>query len=150
MHGSLVTLGDRAPDRAPTPRAASAGSRQMKPNPYDPECSSRRALERIGGKWSILIVNLLRERTMRFAELQRGVDGISQKMLTQTLRGLERDGLVERTAYPEVPPRVEYRLTPLGRTLVGPSASVVRWTENHIQEVERAQARYDSARGAAR
>jgi DNA-binding HxlR family transcriptional regulator len=122
----------------------------MNPNPYDSECSSRRALERIGGKWSILIVNLLRERTMRFAELQRGVDGISQKMLTQTLRALERDGLVERTAYPEVPPRVEYRLTPLGRTLVGPSASVVRWTQNHLREVELAQARDDRARGATR
>src|SRR5215218_4659183 len=108
----------------------------MGANPYDANCPSRRTLDRIGHKWSVLVVNLLRERTMRFAELQRAIDGISQKMLTQTLRGLERDGLVERTVYPEVPPRVEYCLTALGRTLVEPISSVVRWTERHIEEVE--------------
>jgi hypothetical protein len=78
MDGSLVTLGDRVIRPLLEAAALSAGSRQMKPNPYDSECSSRRALERIGGKWSILIVNLLRERTMRFAELLRWVDGTSQ------------------------------------------------------------------------
>ena len=149
MGRPVVTLGDQVSDQGISAYHG-AGSSKMKPNPYDPECSSRRALERIGDKWSLLIVNLLRERTMRFAELQRAIGGISQKMLTQTLRGLERDGLAERTAYPEVPPRVEYRLTELGRTLVGPSASVVRWTETHVQEIELAQARYDRARQAAR
>jgi len=118
------------------------------PNPYDANCSSRKALDRIGDKWSLLIVNLLRRDTMRFAELQRAIDGISQKMLTQTLRGLERDGLVERTVYPEVPPRVEYRLTSMGRTLVGPSSSLVDWTETHIAAVEVAQSRYDRDRPA--
>ncbi len=120
----------------------------MKPNPYDAGCPTRGAIHRIGGKWSVLVVHLLRDRTMRFAELQRAIDGISQKMLTQTLRALERDGLVQRTMYPEVPPRVEYRLTSMGRTLVGPVSSVVHWTEAHIHEVERAQSRYDRAQAA--
>src|SRR5947207_11351482 len=115
----------------------------MGPNPYDASCPSRGTLGRIGGKWSVLVVNLLQGRTMRFAELQRAIDGISQKMLTQTLRGLERDGLVVRTVYPEVPPRVEYRLTAMGQTLVGPIGSIVRWTESHIDDVEAAQSRYD-------
>lgn len=116
---------------------------KLEPNPYDANCPTRRALDRIGDKWSVLIVNLLQKRTMRFAELRRAIDGISQKMLTQTLRSLERDGLVKRTVYPEVPPRVEYRLTPVGRTLIEPISSVVRWTEEHIDEVEVARARYD-------
>jgi DNA-binding HxlR family transcriptional regulator len=122
----------------------------MGPNPYDANCPSRRAIGRIGDKWSVLVVNLLRGETMRFAELQRRIDGISQKMLTQTLRGLERDGLIDRRVYPQVPPRVEYRLTTLGRTLVEPVSSVVRWTESHVAEIELAQARYDEAQGATR
>ena len=121
----------------------------MGPNPYDANCPSRPALGRIGGKWSVLVVNLLQGQTMRFAELQRAIEGISQKMLTQTLRGLERDGLIDRTVYPQVPPRVEYRLTPLGRTLVGPVSSVVRWTETHVDEIQIAQARYDGAQDAS-
>jgi DNA-binding HxlR family transcriptional regulator len=120
--------------------------RVMEPNPYAADCPTRGTLDRIGGKWSVLVINLLRHRTMRFAELQRAIEGISQKMLTQTLRGLERDGLVERTVYPEVPPRVEYRLTSMGRTLIGPISSVVRWTERHMEEVELAQSRYDRTR----
>jgi DNA-binding HxlR family transcriptional regulator len=120
----------------------------MGANPYDASCPSRRALGRIGDKWSVLVVNLLRGQTMRFAELQRRIDGISQKMLTQTLRGLERDGLIDRTVYPQVPPRVEYRLTPLGRTLVEPISSVVHWTERHVAEIEVAQARYDEGQDA--
>jgi DNA-binding HxlR family transcriptional regulator len=85
---------------------------------------------------------------MRFAELQREIEGISQKMLTQTLRGLERDGLAKRTVYAEVPPRVEYRLTSMGRTLVGPISSVVKWAANHLDEIEVAQSRYDRAQAA--
>jgi DNA-binding HxlR family transcriptional regulator len=121
----------------------------MGPNPYDASCPSRGTLGRIGGKWSVLVVNLLQGETMRFAELQRAIDGISQKMLTQTLRGLERDGLVSRTVYPEVPPRVEYRLTGLGQTLVEPISSVVRWAERHVDEIEGAQAHYDEGQGTA-
>jgi len=109
------------------------------PNPYAADCPTRRALDRIGDKWSVLIVALLAKRTHRFAELRRGISGISQKMLTQTLRSLERDGLVTRTIYAEVPPRVEYTLTPLGRTLVDPIQAVVAWAEDHITVVETAQ-----------
>lgn len=122
----------------------------MEPNPYAADCPTRRALDRIGDKWSVLIVGLLAQRTHRFAELRRSIEGISQKMLTQTLRSLERDGLLTRTIYPEVPPRVEYSLTPLGRTLVEPIQAVVAWAETHITQVEAAQRKYElSARAAA-
>lgn len=122
----------------------------MEPNPYAADCPTRRALDRIGDKWSVLIVGLLAQRTHRFAELRRSIEGISQKMLTQTLRSLERDGLLTRTIYPEVPPRVEYSLTPLGRTLAEPIQAVVAWAETHITQVEAAQRKYElSARAAA-
>jgi DNA-binding HxlR family transcriptional regulator len=122
----------------------------VEPNPYAADCPTRRALDRIGDKWSVLIVGLLAQRTHRFAELRRSIEGISQKMLTQTLRSLERDGLLTRTIYPEVPPRVEYSLTPLGRTLVEPIQAVVAWAETHIKQVEAAQRKYElSARAAA-
>jgi DNA-binding HxlR family transcriptional regulator len=122
----------------------------VEPNPYAANCPTRRALDRIGDKWSVLIVGLLAQRTHRFAELRRSIEGISQKMLTQTLRSLERDGLLTRTIYPEVPPRVEYSLTPLGRTLVEPIQAVVAWAETHITQVEAAQRKYElSARAAA-
>ena len=115
------------------------------PNPYAADCPTRRALDRIGDKWSVLIVARLAERTHRFAELLRGISGISQKMLTQTLRSLERDGLVTRTIYAQVPPRVEYALTPLGRTLVDPIQAVIAWAEDHIAEVQAAQREHDQA-----
>jgi DNA-binding HxlR family transcriptional regulator len=117
----------------------------MESNPYLADCPTRRALDRIGDKWSVLIVALLAKRTHRFAELRRGISGISQKMLTQTLRSLERDGLVTRTIYAEVPPRVEYALTPLGRTLVDPIQAVVAWAQDHIAEVQAAQREHDQA-----
>ena len=81
---------------------------------YAGQCPSREALDRIGDKWASLIIGLLDDGTMRFSDLQRAIGGITQKMLTQTLRSLERDGLVKRTVYPEVPPRVEYELTESG------------------------------------
>jgi DNA-binding HxlR family transcriptional regulator len=120
----------------------------MESNPYAADCPTRRALDRIGDKWSVLIVGRLTERTHRFAELRRGISGISQKMLTQTLRSLERDGLVTRTIYAEVPLRVEYALTPLGRTLADPIHAVVAWAEDHIAEVEAAQREHDRAAAA--
>src|SRR6478672_2875230 len=113
----------------------------MPPNPYDASCPSRGTLDRLGAKWSLLIVNLLRNRTMRFAELQREIGGISQKMLTQTLRGLERDGLVQRTVHPVVPPKVEYSLTRLGRTLIEPLQGLCRWSEKHLGELQANRAR---------
>jgi len=113
-------------------------------NVYEADCPTRQVLGRIADKWTTLIFSLLEDRPKRFSELQRGIGGISQKMLTQTLRGLERDGLVQRTIYPEIPPHVEYALTPLGKTLCGPIAAIQHWAENHIEEVIAAQNSYDS------
>jgi DNA-binding HxlR family transcriptional regulator len=111
---------------------------------YNGDCPTRQVLDRIGDKWTVLIIGLLEDGAKRFSELQRSIGGISQKMLTQTLRNLERDGLVNRTLYAEVPPRVEYTLTPSGKTLCEPIAAIVRWAEEHITEVSAAQTRYDT------
>ncbi len=111
---------------------------------YQSDCPTRQVLDRIADKWTTLILGLLEGGPQRFSVLQRGIGGISQKMLTQTLRGLERDGLVQRTIYPEVPPRVEYQLTPLGETLCGPIAAIQHWAESHIDEVILAQNEYDA------
>nr|WP_244857995.1 helix-turn-helix domain-containing protein [Agromyces archimandritae] len=93
----------------------------------------------------MLVVGLLGDGPARFTELQRRIDGISHRMLTQTLRALERDGLVRRTAYPEIPPRVEYALTPLGRSLLEPTLALVRWAAEHHPELTTARDRYDAA-----
>ena len=99
-------------------------------------------------KWTALIIQLLSKKTMRYAELQREIGGISQKMLTQTLRSLERDGLVDRKVYPVVPPKVEYSLSRLGRTLIEPLRALCRWSEKHLPELQanRARARAQAAR----
>jgi DNA-binding HxlR family transcriptional regulator len=112
-------------------------------NVYSGNCPTRQVLDRIGDKWTVLVIGLLEGGPRRFSQLQRQIGGISQKMLTQTLRNLERDGLVNRTLYPEVPPRVEYRLTPLGETLCTPIAVIRYWAEAHIGEVTEAQTAYD-------
>ena len=111
---------------------------------YAAACPTRQVLDRIGDKWTVLVLGLLEDGPMRFSELQRCIVGISQKMLTQTLRNLERDGLVNRTQYPEIPPRVEYSLTPLGETLCDPIAAIRYWAEEHIEQVTVAQVEYDS------
>jgi DNA-binding HxlR family transcriptional regulator len=101
-------------------------------------------LDRVGDKWSIYAVHVLGDTgTLRFGELRRRVDGISQRMLTVTLRGLERDGLVRRAMYAEVPPRVEYALTPLGATLRGIVRALLEWSGAHLAEIDGARARYD-------
>ncbi len=100
-------------------------------------------LNRIGDKWSVMIVGYLTKKTMRFNELRHAIGGISQRMLTLTLRNLERDGLVTRTVYPEIPPRVEYALTDLGRTLTEPLDALWNWAAAHQHEVQVARARYD-------
>ncbi len=102
-------------------------------------------LNRIGDKWSVYVIHLLGDAgTLRFSELKSQVDGISQRMLTVTLRGLERDGLVTRKVHPEVPPRVEYALTPLGTTLRQLVRGLVKWSGAHLEEVDAARARYDA------
>jgi DNA-binding HxlR family transcriptional regulator len=111
---------------------------------YAANCPTRQVLDRIGDKWTVLIFGLLQDGAMRFSQLQRGIEGISHKMLTQTLRNLERDGLVNRTIYAEIPPRVEYQLTPLGKTLAETVLAIRLWAEENIAEVTAAQIRYDS------
>ncbi|HEU5283797.1 MAG TPA: helix-turn-helix domain-containing protein [Burkholderiales bacterium] len=114
-------------------------------NVFDDRCATRLVLNRVADKWTVLIVARLARRTIRFGELKREIAGISQKMLTQTLRGLERDGLVARTVYPEVPLRVEYSLTPLGATLVNTLVQIKDWAEGNIEAVLAAQRAYDQA-----
>src|SRR5688572_8181180 len=111
-------------------------------------CHAREMLARVGDKWSVYVIHLLGDNGMlRFNELKNQVDGISQRMLTVTLRGLERDGLVTRKVYPEVPPRVEYALTPLGSTLRELVRGLIKWSGAHLPEVDSARAAYDSRHG---
>ncbi len=105
--------------------------------------AAREVLNRVGDKWSVLVVVLLSDGSKRFSELRRNIEGVSQRMLTLTLRGLERDGLVKRTVYPTVPPRVDYELTPLGRTLRQPIQALALWAEKHRTAVQDARAQYD-------
>ena len=114
------------------------------PNVLSAECPTRMVLDLIADKWTTLVIYLLAGGTKRYGELQREIGGISQKMLTQTLRKLEEDGLVTRTVYPEVPPRTEYALTPLGRTLREPLSALCAWAHAHFHEVERARAKPQS------
>ncbi|OUI90921.1 transcriptional regulator [Acetobacter indonesiensis] len=101
-------------------------------------------LARVGEKWSILIIMLLNSGPRRFTEIRRAVNGISQRMLTLCLRGLERDGLVKRTVYSVMPPRVEYELTPLGLSLTEPVIALGTWARDHIKEIDAARAAFDS------
>ena len=113
-------------------------------DPYVRGCPTRTLLDRIGDRWTVLLVGALADGPRRFGELARDVDGISQKMLTQTLRSLERDGLVRRTVHAEVPPRVDYELTELGQSLRGAVAVLESWAREHMSEVARAREAFDS------
>jgi DNA-binding HxlR family transcriptional regulator len=104
----------------------------------------RGILDRVGDKWSLLVVATLHGERLRFTELQQRIPGISQRMLTLTLRHLERDGLVERTVFAEVPPRVEYALTTMGRTLIEPAVALAEWAIEHNPDIEVSQQAYDS------
>lgn len=117
-------------------------------DPYDPNCPTRQLLTRIGDRWTVLIVGALEERERRFGQLLSLVRGISPKVLTQTLRALERDGLVKREIFPEIPPRVEYSLTELGRELVDPIATIRDWAVAHMDRVITAREMYDASHGA--
>ncbi|MGX2992964.1 winged helix-turn-helix transcriptional regulator [Streptomyces sp. JNUCC 64] len=107
-------------------------------------CPVGEVLRRVGDKWSVLLVVLLGGRPHRYNELHRSVEGISQRMLTRTLRGLEADGLVRREVRPTVPPSVEYSLTPLGRTLLPPLSALADWAVDHAAEIQEARARFAS------
>lgn len=114
-------------------------------NVFDSNCPTRQVLDRVADKWTVLVVQRLSKGTLRFAQLKRTVDGISQKVLTNTLRGLERDGLVTRRIYASVPPKVEYSLTELGQSLCGLVEGICTWAETNIQRVQSARESYDKA-----
>jgi len=115
---------------------------------YLASCPARRLLDRIGDKWVTLVLSALADGPQRYSDLSRRIAGVSQKMLTQTLRSLERDGLVSRSVTPSVPVRVDYALTPLGTTLMPLLAHIKEWAEQHMDEVAAARAAYDRVTGA--
>jgi DNA-binding HxlR family transcriptional regulator len=115
------------------------------PAPYElvEDCPAREVLDRVGDKWSVMVIVLLGQRTHRFSELHRAIEGISQRMLTLTVRALERDGLVSRTVYASVPPRVDYELTELGQTLLIPLVALADWANTHRADIQAARDRHD-------
>ncbi|MFG2713809.1 winged helix-turn-helix transcriptional regulator [Streptomyces goshikiensis] len=127
-----------------------ASTEAVDPPPFDVfarACPSRETLEHVTGRWGSLTVGALREGPCRFNELRRRVDGVSEKMLSQTLQALERDGIVHREAQPTNPPRVDYELTPLGREIAGRLASLIHLLEGSMQQVLTARQAYDTTRG---
>ncbi|MBT2444428.1 helix-turn-helix transcriptional regulator [Streptomyces sp. ISL-36] len=122
------------------------GGASPKPDLNDPMCPSRLVLEHVTSRWGVLILIALLERSYRFSELRREIGGVSEKMLTQTLQTLERDGFVHRDAKPVIPPRVDYSLTELGTEAARQVSELGRWTERRVPDVERARQAYDEAR----
>lgn len=125
----------------------------MKPGSIQLTTECRRVsaiLSRVGDKWTVLVVRQLGQGPLRFSEIRRALGSISQKMLTTTLRGLERDGLVTRKVYPSVPPKVEYTLTDLGQDLLGPVGALGEWALRNAERVEDAQRKFDEALAAQR
>lgn len=110
---------------------------------YDAQCPVRDVLDRIGDKWSTLTLITLADGPLRFSVLSRAIPDISKRMMTQTLRDLERDGLVARTVFPTKPPSVDYRLTPLGETILEPLAVLVRWADRSQAAIKDARSAYD-------
>jgi|SRR5215467_1736746 len=119
---------------------------QTQPDIFRADCLSRQVLQLIADEWTPLVIYALDEGTMRFGQLLKRIDGISKKMLTQTLRAMERNGLVRRVVYPVVPPVVEYSLTPLGQTLIEPMKALQVWAYGHLQEVAQACMAYDQSK----
>jgi len=111
-------------------------------NAFDPECPTRVVLDRLGDKWTGLVVGLLRDGSLRFTQLRNGIGGVAPKVLTETLRSLERDGLVTRTVHAQVPPRVDYELTDLGHSLVEPLDLLRDWAEEHVSAILAARRRH--------
>ena len=107
-------------------------------------CPTRQVLRRVGDRWSMLVIIALADGTLRFSELRRGIEGVTQKMLTQTLRALERDGLVEREVFPTVPVTVQYTLTPLGHSLADAVGVIRAWAYDHMDDIDGARRRFDA------
>jgi DNA-binding HxlR family transcriptional regulator len=116
----------------------------IRPTQQDTACRARVVLGIVGDKWSLLLVRNLRHGPRRFTELKRDIDGISQRMLTVTLRGLERDGILTRTVHNVMPPHVSYELTPMGRTLREATAPLLEWSITHLEHIDAARAEYDA------
>jgi DNA-binding HxlR family transcriptional regulator len=119
------------------------------PNAYAATCPSRIVLDRVADEWTVLLLGILSERPTRFNQLRREIEGLSQKVLSQTLKNLERDGLVRREAFATVPVTVEYSITPLGKTLAGKMEALLHWAEKNVGQVLEAQRRYDEAQASA-
>jgi len=117
-------------------------------NCYDSRCKTRAILGHVTGRWGGLVLGALIDGTRRYSEIRARVDGISEKMLAQTLRDLERDGLLVRRQYPTVPPRVDYSLTPAGSEVAQRVRDLITWLEDHVGELVAAQRRHERARGA--
>jgi DNA-binding HxlR family transcriptional regulator len=113
------------------------------PNIFSEACGTRTVLNLLANKWTVLVMAALFEGVQRYGQLQRKIEGISPKMLTQTLRALERDGLIERKIYPVIPPMVEYTPTPLGSTLLQPLSALCAWAADHLDEVESSREQHD-------
>ncbi|MEV8550975.1 helix-turn-helix domain-containing protein [Streptomyces glaucescens] len=131
-----------------TVEECSAAEQELPYNVFSRACPSRGTLEHVTGRWGALTLGALYEGSFRFNELRRRVDGVSEKMLSQTLHALERDGLVHREAQPTNPPRVDYELTPLGRAVTERLMSLIHFVEGRMDDVLAARERYDSARAS--
>jgi DNA-binding HxlR family transcriptional regulator len=112
-------------------------------NPYFSQCPTRQVLDHIANKWTVLVLGLLANGPVRFNEIRRSIEGISQKVLSQRLKELEREGLVKRQAFATVPVTVEYSLTPLGETLIEGVAGLRQWAERHMEDIQAAREAYD-------
>jgi DNA-binding HxlR family transcriptional regulator len=109
---------------------------------FDPECPTRVVLDRLGDKWTVLVIGALADGPLRFTELRARIGAVAPKVLTQTLRALERDGLLTRTVHAQVPPRVDYEITPLGRSLSAPLAVLTDWAEEHVGQIMASREEY--------
>ncbi|MEM7553772.1 MAG: helix-turn-helix domain-containing protein [Cyanobacteria bacterium P01_A01_bin.84] len=118
-------------------------SRFPEPEKFTLNCPTQQTLDIIASKWSVIVLYCLAYKSRRYSEIQRSIEGISQKVLTQTLRNLERNGLIQREVYPQIPPQVEYSLTPLGETLISPLLEIAQWSKENFPEILSARDRYD-------
>jgi DNA-binding HxlR family transcriptional regulator len=125
-------------------QADGLGDVTMQGDLFDPDCPTRRVLDRVGDKWTVLVVLLLSDGPMRFSQLRGHLGRVAPKVLTESLRRMERDGLVTREIFAEVPPRVEYSLTDLGRSLIEPIGILSDWAEVHVHRITAAQEAYDA------
>ncbi|KQV72686.1 hypothetical protein ASC64_20280 [Nocardioides sp. Root122] len=114
-------------------------------NAFDPDCPTRVVLDRIGDKWTVLVIGALEDGPLRFTEVRTRIGGVAPKVLTQTLRAMERDGLLTRTVHAQVPPRVDYELTALGTSLTAPIAMLTDWAESHLTQILASREGYDAA-----